>query len=82
MVNLLAALGLDEGRQAADVPEVGFHVVDFGIDGDPVALAQCNANFQRVDRVEAQSSVEQGFLDVDIGRLDAFELETRDDQPR
>src|SRR5215204_4175489 len=63
-----------------DIPEIHLNFIRGGLDRDPVALAQGDADLQRIDRIQPEAAFEQGFIDIDRRRHDALELQRRDDQ--
>src|SRR5689334_9349200 len=77
---LLLAVGGDERAQRLHAGEVATGVLGVGRQRDAVALLQGQAQFQRVDRVQAQALVEQRRGRVDVVRGHVLEGHRGDDE--
>ena len=55
-------------------------VLAFGVEDDAVAVFQGQTEFERVDRVEAETLVEEWSGGVDVVRLQALQVQGLDDE--
>src|SRR5690349_16484421 len=76
-----SAAALHQQAQAADRTEVFLHAGVVRLELELVALAQRDAELERVDGVEAKALAEQRRVVGDVLRPDVLERQRLDDQP-
>src|SRR5262249_42544211 len=68
-------------RNAAHAPKYLANLVANRIDLEIVRLAQCHAELKPIDRIQAETTVEQGLVAVDVFRLYVLEIECGHNEP-